>query len=259
MAYIEMSFKAESLKRWTEVLVVLPLEGEETPDRKKPEKFPTLYLLHGHSGNAKDWVTYSNIRRLAEERNLAVVMPTGENSFYVDNEELGLYSGSYIKELVEFTRKAFPLSQKREETFIGGLSMGGFGAMRNGMHYAELFSKIISLSGAFILEDLIHAKEGAPTVIESYEYFLRIFGNLEMVEKTDKNPLYCVREAQKRNTVPAVYMACGTEDYLIENNRHMKAELEKLGVPLTYHEAAGIHDWKFWDEWIEKALDWLLE
>ena len=257
MAYIQMTFAADTLKRWTDFDVILPVEKAGNPAAEKPEHFPTLYLLHGFSGNSKDWITYSGIRRYAEEHNIAVVMPSGENAFYVDNEEMGLYSGSFIKELVEFTRRVLPLSEKREDTFIGGLSMGGFGALRNGMLYSDMFSKIISLSGAFIIEDIAGAKEGSNVGMESYGYYRRIFGDLDHVEKTDKNPLICAEQAAEKGNAPKVMMACGTEDFLIENNRQVHAGLENMGIDIEYFEGPGTHNWDFWDGWIEKGMCWL--
>lgn len=257
MAYIQMTFASETLKRCTDIDVILPIESAGSHDTDKPQRFPALYLLNGFCGNSKDWITYSNIRRYAEEYNIAVIMPSGENSFYVDNTELGLYSGTYIKELVEFTRKLFPLSEKREDTFIGGLSMGGFGAMRNGMYYSDIFSKIISLSGAFIIEDIAGAEEGSRIGPESYEYYQRVFGDLKCVPQTDKNPLVCAKKAVEKGDAPKVMMACGTEDFLLENNRRIQAQLERMGIELKYYEGAGAHEWRFWDRWIEKGMRWL--
>ena len=123
MALIEMNFAANTRKRWTDVVAIIPLEDAGIPNCVKPEKFPTLYLLHGFGGNAMDWLTYSNIRLFAEQHQLAVIMPSGENGSYLDNEEEEIFNGAFIEELVQFTRKMFPLSPRREDTYIGGLSM----------------------------------------------------------------------------------------------------------------------------------------
>ena len=259
MALLEMTFAANTLERWTEATVILPVESAGPVPVQKPEKFPTLYLLHGYSGNSKDWLTYSNIRGLAEAHNLAVVMPSGENGFYVDNPEFSLHYGQFIRELVDFTRKMFPLSDKREDTFIAGLSMGGFGAMRNGFANNDLFGKIGALSGAYILEDIIGLKEGERSGIADYGYYRRVFGDLQTVMESDSNPLVCAANAKSTGTLPDVFMACGTEDFVIENNRRMRDGLEKLGIPFQYHEGPGIHDWKFWGEWLPKLVDWLME
>ena len=130
MALMQMEFKSETLKRTVSMNVILPIERFRGP-------FPTLYLLHGLTDNYNGWLSYTRIRLWAEESGLAVVMPSGENSFYMDilvkDGCLGDF-GEYIgRELVNVTREIFPLSHRREDTFLAGLSMGGFGACRNGL------------------------------------------------------------------------------------------------------------------------------
>ena len=104
------------------------------------KEYKTLYLLHGLLGNYTDWVTRTRIQEWAEAKNLVVVMPSGDNSFYVDqevkNNDFGIFIGT---ELIEVTRKMFHLSNRRDDTFIAGLSMGGFGALRNGLKYYSKF------------------------------------------------------------------------------------------------------------------------
>ncbi len=259
MALIEMTFASDTLQRWTEVTVILPVEKAGNPTAVKPELFSSLYLLHGYSGNTKDWLTYSNIRLLAEQYDLAVIMPSGENGFYVDNEAGELKNGQFIKELVEYTRKIFPLSSDRTKTFIGGLSMGGFGALRNGMKYSELFGKIFSLSGAFIVEDIAGKETGYRDAIAGYGYYSRVFGDLNTIKDSENNPLICTKQALKKGIVPEVFMACGTEDFLCNNNRQMKNALQQIGLMPLYYEDTGIHDWIFWNNWLPKAVEWLLE
>lgn len=259
MAVMEISFASASLKRWVDVTAIVPLEAAGVPDMGKPEKFPALYLLHGFSGNHKDWLTYSKIRTYAEKNNLAVIMPSGENCFYVDDEQADIRYGEFIKELVLFTRKMFPLSDKREETFIGGLSMGGFGALRNGLYYNELFGKIISLSGAYILDDIAGKDEDFQDAVASYGYYARVFGDLDKVKESDKNPVVCAVDAVESGCVPEVFMACGTEDFLNKANRKMCADLEDVGVKAEYYEGPGGHEWIFWDTWMEKAVKWLFK
>ena len=145
MALMQMEFKSETLKRTVSMNVILPIERFRGP-------FPTLYLLHGLTDNYNGWLSYTRIRLWAEESGLAVVMPSGENSFYMDipvkDGCLGDF-GEYIgREPVNVTREIFPLSPRREDTFLAGLSMGGFGACRNGLKYCETFGKVAILSGA---------------------------------------------------------------------------------------------------------------
>ena len=161
MAVMQVDFVSQCLMRTVTIKVILPLDKIAKMNGEKayvPEKFTTLYLLHGMLGNHTDWIDGTRIQRWAQEKNLAVVMPAGENRFYVDNPREGAYFGEYIgRELVEMTRKMFPLSEKREDTFIAGLSMGGYGAIRNGLKYHKTFSHIAGLSSGIMLEDILNS------------------------------------------------------------------------------------------------------
>lgn len=255
MALIQVNYVSGALQRTVPLQVILPVD-KLTPDGKLPaeKKFKTLYLLHGYLGNFTDWVSGTRIQRWAEERNLAVVMPSGDNAFYVDRPETGNCYGQFIgEELVEMTRRMFPLSRKREDTFIGGLSMGGFGAMRNGLKYHETFGAIISFSG--VLELLEDNPALSRRVTSEYEEAL--FGDLEKAAASDKNPAWLARKLAGKDPLPQVYIACGTEDYLITHSRNFRDLLIKSGFQVTYEESPGGHEWDFWDTYIKKALDWL--
>ena len=139
MALIQVNFMSKALLRTVTVNVILPVDKFSMADQAEREDKPykTLYLLHGIFGNYTDWVTGTDIVRLAQARDLAVVMPSGENGFYLDQPDQGRNYAAFIgEELVNITRKMFPLSRKREDTFIGGLSMGGYGAIRTMTHSA---------------------------------------------------------------------------------------------------------------------------
>lgn len=260
MALIQVNYVSAALQRTVPVQVILPVD-KLLPGGKLPpvQKFKTLYLLNGFLGNYTDWVTGTRIQRWAQERDLAVVMPSGDNSFYVDAP--GNAYGRFVgQELVEMTRRMFPLSRKREDTFIGGLSMGGFGAMRNGLKYANTFGTIISLSGAFHMFDQLEKSLAAGEDVSFQQHLL---GDLRQAAVSDKNPQVLVERLAKRmakdpkTPVPAIYMACGTEDFLLEDNRKFCALLRQKGFDLTYEESPGAHDWDFWDTYILKVLSWL--
>ena len=138
------------LERTVSVSVVLPCDVtnfRNLPLIPAAPPYKTLYLLHGIYGSDLDWVLNTNIQRLARERQLAVVMPAGENHFYTDAGTAGARYGEFIgRELVEVTRKMFRLSERREDTFISGLSMGAYGAFMNGLRYHETFSHAACLS-----------------------------------------------------------------------------------------------------------------
>lgn len=237
MAFIQVSFMSKTLMRTVPLQVILPVDKFTFGQPEREEKpFKTLYLLHGIFGNETDWVHGTRIQRWAEEKNLAVVMPAGENAFYVDQPSIGAMHGQ----------------------FIGGLSMGGFGALRNGLKYHDTFGAVICLSGALhVLENPEESRADSFAHEEGY------FGNLVEAAKSDKNPAVLIeqlKEARKKDpsvNVPTVFQACGTEDGLLEVNRLYHKRMEESGMDIVYYESKGGHEWDFWDEWIKKALDWL--
>ncbi len=261
MALIQVNFISESLMRTVPIQVILPVDKMTLPGMPKPEEkpFKTLYLLHGILGNYTDWVSGSNIQRWAEEKNLAVVMPSGDNAFYVDQKGAHNNYGEFIgKELVEITRKMFPLSRKREDTFIAGLSMGGFGALRNGLKYHDTFGYIAALSSALVLDGIEKRTDDTFMFADSRSYAESVFGNLNQVAESDINPEWIAKNLVKDDAeIPEIYMTCGTEDFLVSANRKFKDNLVNLGITVTYVEGKGSHEWDFWNWGIRNILEWL--
>ena len=252
MALIQVNYLSKALFRTVPLNVILPVDRfEADTDRylNGPErKYKTLYLLHGLLGNYTDWVSQTRIQKWAEEKNLAVVMPSGDNAFYFNSRTPWNDYGTFIgQELVEITRRMFPLSDKREDTYIAGLSMGGFGALRNGIVYSDTFSYVAGLSAA------VHIFEDT-----SEEANIGLFDNIEEASKTDKNPWVAVEDMLAAgHSVPHIYMACGTQDDLMPANIAFRDYLESKGIKVTWDEDDYGHDWDFWDSQIKKVLDWL--
>ena len=258
MALLQINFYSETLHRKVPVQVILPIDV--SPGNTEPYK--TLYLLHGLTENCMAWTSNTRIERWATERNLAVVMPSGENSFYVDHPfgsscfgDFGAYIG---QELVEMTRKMFRLSTDRADTFIAGLSMGGFGALRNGLKYHETFGYIACLSGAIHIFEYPFDDPDRNIIGED-----ACFGDIRAAALTDKNPrvaaeiLFERKRTDPNVSFPKVYIACGTEDYLLKANRQFAQFLRINGVSVTYEEGPGKHDWDFWESYIQRVLEWL--
>lgn len=259
MALLHCNFMSRSLGRPVPIQVVLPTDKMAGPQGQAPQgPFKTLYLLHGIFGDETDWVCGTRLQSWAQDRNLAVVMPAGENSFYVDNPRASRLYGTYIgKELVDFTRRTFPLSAKREDTFIGGLSMGGFGAIVNGLQNPETFGAVCALSSALILDSMMENKEYTDFLMTNKGYYESVFGNLDQVRGSDMDYDALAEKVAKEPVKPRFYMACGTEDGLIGVNRAFRDHLQGLGFDVTYEEGPGVHDWYFWDKYILKAMEWL--
>ncbi|WP_270347108.1 alpha/beta hydrolase [Mediterraneibacter faecis] len=261
MALLQVNFISKSLMRTVPIQVILPVDRITLPGMPEREEktYKTLYLLHGVFGNYTDWVSGTSIQRWAEERNLAVVMPSGDNMFYVDQEEAHNYYGEFIgRELVEITRKMFPLSKKRDDTYIAGLSMGGYGALRNGLKYHDTFGYIAGLSSALITERIENRTDDVPFFIESRAYAQSIFGNLDIVKGSDKDLKWLAEKLKREETdFPRIYLTCGMEDSLLQANRSFGEYLKKQGVSITYKECPGGHEWDFWNRSIKDVLDWL--
>ncbi len=259
MALLHCNFMSRSLGRPVPIQVILPTDKMAGPQGQAPQgPFKTLYLLHGIFGDETDWVCGTRLQSWAQDRNLAVVMPAGKNSFYVDNPRASRLYGTYIgKELVDFTRRTFPLSAKREDTFIGGLSMGGFGAIVNGLQNPETFGAVCALSSALILDSMMENKEYTDFLMTNKGYYESVFGDLDQVRGSDMDYDALAEKVAKEPVKPRFYMACGTEDGLIGVNRAFRDHLQGLGFDVTYEEGPGVHDWYFWDKYILKAMEWL--
>lgn len=260
MALGTFNIFSKHLRRTVTFNVILPSDklvfGEMKQEIVKGP-YKTLYLLHGIFGNYTDWVSGTRIQKWAEDQNLAVIMPSGDNKFYVDNELSGEYYSKFIgEELVDVSRRMFNLSHKKEDTFIAGLSMGGYGAMTNGLKYANTFGYVAALSAAFILEAFANTKEGDKGSILSRNELISVFGDLDKLVGSDKDYKIHAKQLDKKDR-PHIYIACGTEDHLIKSNREFRDYLLDLNFDVKYEEGPGGHDWVFWDTYIYKVLQWL--
>lgn len=254
MAVVDVNFHSSCLNRMVAYKAIIPTEHPI-----KGEPFKTLYLLHGITDNHNNWIIGTRIVHLAQQHRLAVIMPSGENSFYIDDEARGHLYGEFIGcELIEQTRDMFHLSTKREDTFITGLSMGGYGALRNGLKYHQMFSHIAGLSSAFILDHALNSTPDAEWILGRRTYYESVFGNLNDLIGSDKDYKALIQRLKNEFVdIPKIYLACGTEDFLIEQNRDYRDFLKQEDIDFTYVESPGIHDWKFWDIYIEKVIEWL--
>jgi len=153
---------------------------------------------------------------------------------------------------VQATRAMFPLSRQREDTYIGGLSMGGYGALRNGMKYSDTFSRIAAFSSAIIQEGMEKAAENAPVFFGRRSYYERVFGDLSRFKGSDMD-LYAL--AKDKANALKFYITCGTEDFLIEPNRKFSAYLKELGADMYYEESSGGHDSDFWEKSIKQFIE----
>ena len=256
MAYFRIEYYSKALCRVTSFEVLIPNDPRmDAPEPPKDKPMSTLFLLHGYTGKAGNWVP----EELTVKHNFAVVMPTAENSFYLNGEATGrAYQTMLGEELVDYVRRTFGLAKGPENTFLAGMSMGGFGALHTALAYPETFGKAAGLSSALIVHGIAHMKPGQDNGMANYAYYHECFGDLETVEERDANPEVLIRKLKaKGQKIPDLYLCCGTEDFLLEPNRQMHRFLLDEKVPHQYFESKGFHDMVFWSEYIVKAVNWM--
>ena len=260
MARFTIDYFSNALCRTTTFTAVIPNDiRTDLPWENHPEKEPslkTLFLLHGYTGRGDCWIP----EHLIQKYHVAVICPSAENSFYTNGAATGrAYETMVAVELVDYVRKTFRLAMTPEETFIAGLSMGGYGALHLGLAYPDRFGKIGAMSSALIVDEVSQMKPGQGNAVANYEYYAECFGEpLSEVKKRLVDPEAQVRALKDAGTAfPEIFMCCGTEDFLLEPNRTFHRFLEKEKVPHEYFETPGNHDMVFWMEYIAKILAWM--
>lgn len=263
MAFLNGTFYSRELSRPVHYTAVLSNDCQwgvdSNPNFKRPAK--NIYLLHGYSGCDTDWFTNAPLGDLANRFNVNFFMPNGDNSFYLDQPETGSHYCSYVgREFIDYTRKTFGLSADREDTMIGGLSMGGFGSIHTALSFPDTFSKVIALSSALIVDGLKAFTPDMQNGMANYEYYAHTFGDLTQAEHTDINPKQLASGLLSSGSQkPEIFMACGTEDFLFHANNDFKAYLDSIGYPVTYVTAPGVHDFNFWRTHLVDGLEWAIE
>jgi putative tributyrin esterase len=254
MAYIQCSFFSKTLRIQTAMNVILPEKGSQRLNKSgdvPSGKFPVLWLYHGLSDDESSWMRNTSIERYAEEYGLAVVMPDAQRSYYNDMEEGGQYWQFISRELPRKARAFFPLSPRPRDSFVAGLSMGGFGAFKLALNQPGSVAAAGSFSGAVDILGRLAMQRG------SQEEFRRIFGSPEQVEKSVNDLPWLVSRARGA-AWPRLFQCCGTEDPFLEINRNFRNAARDRQVPLTYVEDAGYgHTWDYWDLKIQSFLEWL--
>jgi len=260
VAFLDFHFFSETLGLTCAAHVILPQKTTlqiGMSGGKRLEKYPTLYLLHGLSDDHTIWSRRTSIERYAADRNIAVVMPAVGRSFYQDMANGPKYWTFLCEELPAICQHYFPLSTAREDTFAAGLSMGGYGAFRLGLARPDKFAAVASLSGALDLARRLR-EAGKPFARIDRNEWIGICGP-ELKASADSNLWLLASKVASTpgGPRPALYLACGTEDELLADTRTFRDHLNAIGLPVTYHEGPGVHEWGYWDTQIQRVLAWL--
>ncbi|MDD4059537.1 MAG: alpha/beta hydrolase family protein [Kiritimatiellae bacterium] len=243
MALFHANFYSDVLGMQSSAEVILP-------DRPDPaRKLPVLYLLHGLSDDHTIWQRRTSIERYAAAYYLAIVMPNGHRSFYTDMKHGRPYFTYMTQELPRLMESFFPFSTRREDRFVAGLSMGGYGAFKTAINLPERYAAGASLSGVLDI---------AGAWARNADFFPDVFGE-DVVDPPD-NVLAAAERlvaGAPKAQWPKLFQFCGTEDFLYEDNTKFRAFSKKLGLPVDYSEGPGGHSWDIWDAQIQKVLAWL--
>jgi len=257
MATMQIMFYSNSLIRHIPLTVVIPADGDMGKPPVPKQNYRTLYLLHGYCGNETDWLYKTDLTEISELHNIAIVCPSGENWFYVNGKSPTVRYSDMLLEIVEFTRKILPLSEKREDTMIGGLSMGGYGALTNGLKYHNIFGHVIGLSSALIMDEAVNSTDEPSPMGTGRSYFEMLYGlDLESLPEHEFNPKRIARDVKDELEADFdLFFCCGINDFLVYPNRDFHFFLKDLNLNHVYKEGPGTHDFKFWDEWLRYALE----
>jgi putative tributyrin esterase len=254
MALLRCDVFSEVLGLSTSITVILPQPtttqigmvggaGEGPP--------PVLYLLHGLSDDDTIWLRRTSVERYVAPLGLAVVMPQVHRSFYTDEAYGGRYWTFVAEELPELVGRFFRVSQQRADTFVAGLSMGGYGAIKLALRQPGRFAAAASLSGALDIAAL--ARSPWP---EDPMLWRRVFGDRSVASGPDD--LFALVAQADPGTLPRLYVSCGTEDALITASRRFVDACERAGIEVATSFGPGDHEWGLWDRQIQDVLDWLL-
>ena len=249
MAYFQGSVRSKALGMDTNVNVILPYDYYD-PQGNPGRYDKVLYLLHGLKQNADAWPRMSSVERYANYYGFAVVIPEVQRSFYADMAGGPSYFTYITQELPELMHSMFRLPKGRENTYVGGLSMGGYGALKCALNYPGRYCGAMCFSSGFY--SLEHPERLVKSYYKPGEVRAILGDDLMVAPENDLDHLikHFPADAQK----PRLYLACGTEDFLFAANCRARDTLRENGFDLTWEEWEGTHSWKFWDTALERAM-----
>lgn len=253
MAHLRCDFFSEALSLDTSMTVILP-QATATQigmvERTGAGLPPVLYLLHGLSGDDTTWLRHTSIERYVESLGVAVVMPQVHRSCYTNEAVGGRYWSFLSEELPALVSSFFRVSERRSDTFVAGLSMGGYGALKWALRQPERFAAAASLSGAL---DIAGLRSQGPRP-EDPRLFDRVFGAEPVGGQDD---ILGLIDRADVGRLPALYVCCGTEDALLEDNLAFRDACARAEIPLSVDIGPGGHEWSYWDARIQDVLEWL--
>lgn len=261
MALLHLSFTSKYLCGTTDVNVILPdlSYGQEPKELYgSGARYKVLWLLHGTYGDYSDWLRKSSAELYACEKKVAVVMPTAMNSNYIDWKTFSMgynFYSYFFEELMPLVQGWLPVSCRREDNFIAGLSMGGRGTCVYALNHPECFAAAYSFSAS--PNPLKEPDLSSPFAAREVT-LINNFGGMDGYRKSPLNlwdrAKQCVEEGVD---LPKMYFACGDKDPIAyQPFCAFRTYAKEIGFHAEFHELPGFsHEWRFWDLCLQDALD----
>lgn len=260
MSLVHFNFESQYLNCNTDVNIILPDKPRDVQPNDfyaNGKKYKVLWLLHGTFGDYTDWVRKSNIELYACEKNLIVVMPSALNSNYSNWKAMMGYDmyDYLIKELMPMVYNWFPASDKREDNFISGLSMGGEGALKYAVNFLEKFGGVAVLSMYARNIEAMDPTDTSPKMARMINSFENA-GGYEAYKNSYENIRKILIAEKDSGKLPKMFFACGKNDFLYQGYLEFKEFAKEIGLKATFEETEGYtHEWRFWDIAIQRALE----
>lgn len=251
-AFNDFQLDSRLMNRKMPYRVILPRDYNEN----RSEKYPVLYLLHGLTGHFDDWWKNSKISEYVSNYNYIVVMPEGENGWYSDSATVpgNKYESYIVNELIPEIDNNLRTLPNRENRVIAGLSMGGYGSLKFGLKYPQMFGLVGSFSGVIGAASLTKKEMGNSGILSNT--IMTAFGK-KSSQTRKANDIFKMMKTislKNKNSLPFFYVDCGTEDFLITSNRLFSTMLFEKKIPHEFRQFPGNHDWKIFDEQVTEFL-----
>lgn len=232
-------------------IAILPEDVSYFNTEIEPKQLKTMLLLHGLSSDETSYMRYTSIERYANDHQIAVIMPNADHSGY-SNMEFGHKYFDYVLEVLDYAHQILPLSQKREDNFIAGHSMGGYGTIKYALTQGHRFAKASPLSSVFNAQTFID--------IDWNDFSGQAIAGVDkMTQDTELDPYYLVDKAiDESKVIPELLIMCGTEDQLYEDNKQFITYLDAQNVSYQFEDGPGEHDYAYWDKAVKRAIEWFV-
>ncbi|PTH53628.1 tributyrin esterase [Staphylococcus arlettae] len=251
MAVMTLNYQSTTIGMQQNLTVILPEDASYFDTQEPVKRLPSLLLLHGLSSDETSYVRYTSIERYANDHQLAIIMPRADHSAY-SNMAAGHKYYDYILEVHDYVHQILPLSKRREDNFIAGHSMGGYGTIKFALTQGERFAKATPLSAVFTVQHLLE--------IDWYDFSsTAIIGSNDDVVGSDLDVYYLVDNAlEQGHPIPELLIMCGTEDALYDDNIKFINYLTEYGVDHQFESGKGEHDYAYWDSAIKRVIEWCM-